>query len=177
MKRYAPVLFVIAAFCIGCTRSDSVLPPDDTRLSLGEWGGKDAGVIVGDTTVHVHIGCTLGDFPAPVALDQNRRFSVAGSYVLRAFPVQFGPPLPAQFAGVVEGDRLTFTVAVNDTVEKKVVALGPVTVRYKQAANMQQCPICSGDDDDRRMSRSIHLRIPLISRRAARASGSDRTSR
>lgn len=135
----------LAAFCIGCARSDSVQPPDDTRLSVGGWGGEDAGVIVEDTVTHVHVGCTFGDFIAPVPLDASKRFSVSGSYILRAYPVQVGPPLPAQLSGVVEGDRLTFSIAVNDTVEKKVVSLGPMTVRYAQAANMRICPICRRD--------------------------------
>ena len=80
--------------------------------------------------IHVHVGCTSGDFPAPIALDENGRFSVAGSYHLRLYPVAFGPTVPAQFAGVVNGNRLTFTVAVNDTVEKKLVVLGPAIVTF-----------------------------------------------
>jgi hypothetical protein len=155
-------LLLLAAFCAGCTRSDSVIPPDSTRLSVGTWGGENAGVIVEDTVTHVHVDCTLGDFIGPVPLDTNKRFAVSGSYVLRAFPVHIGPPLPAQFAGVVEGDRLTFTIAVNDTMEKKVIAIGPVTVRYNRAANMRQCPICRRDTN---------------AARAARASDSGRTSR
>ena len=142
MRAEKTLLMVLAAFCASCGRSDSVQPPDSTRLSVGGWGGENAGVIVEDTVAHVHINCTLGNFNAPIALDANRRFSVAGSYVLRAYPVQMGPELPAQFAGFVEGDRLTFTIAVNDTVEKKVVALGPMVVRFGRPANMGPCPIC-----------------------------------
>jgi hypothetical protein len=33
-------------------------------------------------------------------------------------------------------------VAVNDTIEKKLVALGPVTVTFGREPRMQQCPIC-----------------------------------
>jgi hypothetical protein len=62
--------------------------------------------------------------------------------VLRAYPVQVGPELPAQFAGVVSGGTLTISVAVNDTVEKKLVAVGPVTVTFAREPHMQQCPIC-----------------------------------
>jgi hypothetical protein len=136
------LLPLLAVCCVACAHSDSILPPDSTKLSIGTWGGDDAGVIVEDSVTHIHIDCTFGNFTAPIPLDATRRFSVAGSYVLRAYPVQLGPELPAQFAGVVEHDRLTFTVAVNDTVEKKVVALGPITVRYGQPAVMGPCPIC-----------------------------------
>lgn len=162
MTRTVRLLLVTAALSLSCARSGTVLPPDTTRLSVGTWGGEDAGVMVEDTLVHVHVGCTLGNFGGPIPLDAQQRFSVAGSYILRAYPVQTGPALPAQFAGVVAGDRLTFTVAVNDTVEKKVVALGPVTVRYRQPARMRQCPICRRD---------------AMGERVARARGADRTSR
>jgi hypothetical protein len=40
------------------------------------------------------------------------------------------------------GRTLTLAIAVNDTVEKKVVALGPVTVVYGREPQMGPCPIC-----------------------------------
>ncbi|HSA57728.1 MAG TPA: hypothetical protein VLE53_18585 [Gemmatimonadaceae bacterium] len=116
--------------------------PVHDGLVIGTWGGVRAAVVVDETNVHVHINCTKGDFAAPIALDQEGRFSVSGSYVLRAYPVQIGPSLPAQFAGVVEGSHLTLTVAVNDTVEKKLVVLGPVTVVRGREPEMAMCPIC-----------------------------------
>jgi hypothetical protein len=53
------------------------------------------------------------------------------------------PPMPAQFAGVVRGHELTFTVAVNDTIEKELVVLGPVTVTYGHEPEMGTCPLCT----------------------------------
>lgn len=118
------------------------MPPSKDRLSVGTWGGSNVGVIVDSAGAHVHVGCTNGDFKMPVLLDAQGRFSVSGSYILRAFPVQVGPSLPAQFVGVVAGNKLTLTVTVNDTVEKKVVTLGPAEVRYARDPQMQVCPIC-----------------------------------
>lgn len=69
-------------------------------------------------------------------------FSVPGEYLLRAYPVAIGPTMPAQFAGVLNGDRLTLSIAVNDTIEKKLVVLGPVTVVLGRDPNMGPCPIC-----------------------------------
>jgi len=130
--------------CLGlvaaCGRG-SPLPPGG-RLATGTWGGDNAGLIVNDTIAHAHVGCTYGNFAAPVALDADGRFNVPGSYVLRAYPIQVGPSLPAQFAGLVTGKRLTFTVAVNDTVEKRLVALGPVTVVLGEEPRLGPCPIC-----------------------------------
>lgn len=117
------------------------------KLSVGTWGGENAGLIVNDTIAHVHVACTLGNFPAPVAIDENGHFNVTGSYVLRAYPVFVGPYHPAQFAGQISGNRLTLTVTVSDTVEKKTVTVGPVTVTFKQEPRMGPCPICRKPGD------------------------------
>ncbi len=130
------------ALLLGSCADSSLLPPSDQKLSLGTWGGENAGVIVTDSAVHVHLGCTFGDLPANIPLDGSGRFTRDGSYVLRAYPVLVGPPLPAQFSGRVIRGILTLAVAVNDTVEKRVVALGPVTVYYGRPPQLGPCPIC-----------------------------------
>jgi hypothetical protein len=99
-------------------------------------------VIVADSVTHVHIGCTFGDVTGPIELDSDGRFTINGSYVLRAYPVAIGPSLPAQFSGQVTGRTLTLAVAVNDTVDKRVVALGPVTVTQGAEPQLGPCPIC-----------------------------------
>jgi hypothetical protein len=122
-----------------------------TELAMGTWGGDDVGVVVSDTTAHVHVGCTKGDFPAPIALDADQRFSVSGSYLIKAYPVAIGPTMPAELAGVVQGNVLTFTVAVNDTIEQKLEVLGPVTAILGQEPDMGPCPICEspGAEEER----------------------------
>ena len=137
-----------ALVAASCSASQSILPGD--RLAVGTWGGENAGVLVSDTTAHVHVGCTLGNFPTPVLLDANGEFTVAGSYVLRAFPVHIGPDLPAQFSGRIRGTRLTLSIAVNDTVEKKTVQLGPVDVTFGRDPRMGPCPICRSKGEGQR---------------------------
>lgn len=144
LRRIAPgvarwISIVVAAACAGSPSASAPLP---TELHLGTWGGDGAGVIVTDTLAHVHVACTKGDFPRPVTLDADARFNVAGQYILRAFPVQVGPSLPARFSGVVRGNLLTLSIAVDDTVEKKLVALGPITVVLGRDPNLGPCPIC-----------------------------------
>lgn len=117
-----------------------------STLAEGTWGGDDAGLVLSDTLAHVHFGCTFGDFPAPVELDDEGRFSVSGEYVLRAYPIVVGPPMPAELAGVLHGIDLTMTVAVNDTIEGRLVVLGPATVRLGREPQMQVCPICESPD-------------------------------
>lgn len=123
-----------------CGTSGSFGLPDE--LPEGTWGGENAGVIVTATSAHVHVGCTNGDFPAPIELDEDGRFSVAGDYLLTAFPVAMGPTMPARLAGVVERNTLVMTVAVDDTIADELVVLGPVTVRLGQDPQLGPCPIC-----------------------------------
>lgn len=129
----------VAALVLGCA---DPLPPSPGPLALGTWGGDNAGVIVTDSVTHVHLGCTLGDMPGRVSVDPTGRFTVEGSYVLRAYPIMTGPRLPARFTGRLAGRTLTVSIAVNDTTEGKVVALGPATVRYGQEPRLGPCPIC-----------------------------------
>lgn len=132
------LLPLLLSACLG----SSLVPPSETELSLGTWGGEGSGVIVTDSEAHVHIGCTFGDMPGIIQLDAEGRFTVDGSYVLRAYPIQVGPSLPAQFSGRVRGRILTLAIAVNDTVEKRIVALGPISVEYGRQPEMGPCPIC-----------------------------------
>ena len=132
----------VGGLLLGACSTDSLPPLPSDRLGLGTWGGDNAGVIVSDSGTHVHVGCTYGDMPALVPLDADGRFTVDGSYVLQAYPIQLGPTLPAQFSGHVVGRTLTMAIAVNDTVAHQVVALGPITVIYGRTPSMGPCPIC-----------------------------------
>ena len=124
-----------------CRPAGSIVSPG-AQLATGTWGGDKAGAIVNDTIAHIHVGCTYGDIPGRVKLDAEGRFTVDGTYLLRAFPVVLGPWLPAQFSGHVVGNTLTIAVAVNDTTSGKVVSLGPVTVRLGDEPKLGPCPIC-----------------------------------
>lgn len=139
---------ILAAATVSATcYLDNAVVTAGGKLSVGTWGGERAGLIVNDTIAHVHVACTLGNFLAPVAIDENGRFTVTGRYVLRAYPVFVGPYHPAQFAGQVSGNSLTLTVTVSDTVENKTVTVGPVTVTFKQEPRMGPCPICTKPGD------------------------------
>lgn len=135
-------LIVIGALMLGAACAGNSTGVDGGVLAKGTWGGNDAGVIITDSVTHVHIGCTYGDFPANVPVDDQGRFRVAGSYLLRAYPVAIEPELPAEFTGKIDGSSMTYTVVVNDTVENKTVTLGPATVTLGKEPRMGPCPIC-----------------------------------
>ncbi len=136
-------LFVVATLVVvGCRTDATNGTPQAGRLSSGTWGGDSAGVIVGDTLTHVHIGCTYGDVVGPVRLNADGSFAVNGSYLLRAYPVAIGPTMPARFVGRVTGAMLEITVTVTDTVARTTVVRGPVVVRLGVEPRMPNCPIC-----------------------------------
>jgi hypothetical protein len=143
-SRSLGILGVAAALVavLACAASDISPFPLDGKLPLGTWGGDNAGMIVGDTAMHLHIGCTFGDVSGRIALDADGHFDVAGSYMLRAYPITVGPAVPARFVGRVDGSTATITVTVNDTVEHATVVKGPVIVQYGDEPRLGACPIC-----------------------------------
>ena len=104
----------------------------------GTWGGDNAGLIVNDTDVHVHIGCTLGDADGPIKPDADGRFGATGTYNVDAYPVNRGITHPATFTGRIVGETMTLTVGLTDTAR----VLGPVTLTYGVEPQMGPCPIC-----------------------------------
>ena len=136
------LLATAAAIFMGSCDSDGLTPPSTGFIAAGTWGGENSGMIVSDSSTHVHIGCTYGDIVGDIPIDDDGRFDIEGSYLLRAFPVAMGPTMPAQFTGTVRGAKLTLIVAVNDTIEQRLHILGPVNVQFGKDAKMGPCPIC-----------------------------------
>jgi hypothetical protein len=95
-------------------------------------------LIVSNTDVHVHIGCTLGDALGPIHPDANGRFEATGTYNVNAYPVDRGITHPARFSGQIINQTMTLTVSLTDTAR----VLGPVTLIYGKDPKMGPCPIC-----------------------------------
>jgi len=132
MVRILVCLSIAAA--LACSAATS------TRITdvVGTWGGDNAGLIVSDNDVHVHIGCTLGDAVGPIKPDANGRFEATGTYNVDAYPINRGVEHPAQFTGQIVGLTMTLTVSLTDTAR----VLGPVTLTYGKEPRMGPCPIC-----------------------------------
>ncbi|MCI0432376.1 MAG: hypothetical protein L0271_01815 [Gemmatimonadetes bacterium] len=138
LRTAAPLASLLILACE--STSPDALPGS---IAAGTWGGENAGLIVSDSTAHVHIGCTYGDFPAPIPLDADLRFDVSGEYLLTAYPVARGPTMPAVLSGVLRGGVLILSVAVHDTVADSLVVRGPVTVVLGREPRLGPCPICT----------------------------------
>lgn len=141
LSRPLAVLGLVAGVLATATCGDGGLGPG-AELPEGTWGGDDAGMIVTGANAHVHFGCTSGDFPSPIELDEDGRFTVTGEYDPDVSPVAGGPRMPAELAGVVRGRDMTMTVAVNDTIQGRIRVFGPVDVRLGHEPEMRMCPIC-----------------------------------
>jgi hypothetical protein len=138
---------VLAAAIVGFTvavscSSSTELATESGGLALGQWGGDSAAMIVGDTAMHLHISCTYGDVSGRITLRANGEFDVAGSYLLRAFPVAIGPTMPARFTGRVDGATATIVVTITDTIQKTTTVRGPVVVTRNRDPRLMPCPIC-----------------------------------
>ena len=140
----AATMFTVAAAVafLACSSSGIAPASFDGKLPLGTWGGENAGMIVGDTAMHLHVGCTYGDVSGRIVLGASGRFDVAGSFMLRAYPVAIGPSVPARFTGQVEGSIATVTVTVDDTIQHATVIKGPVVVKLGDDPRLGPCPIC-----------------------------------
>jgi len=132
---------MVGVAVVACSSGPSA-PAFDGSIPLGTWGGDNSGMIVGDTAVHIHVGCTYGDVSGRVPVSADGKFDVQGRYTLRAYPIVVGPEMPARFVGQVTGIKAVVTVTVTDTVEHKTVVLGPVAVTYGVDPKMGPCPIC-----------------------------------
>lgn len=132
---------LIVVIVTACSSPGANLSPFTGELALGTWGGNGAGLIVSDTSMHLHVGCTYGDVSGRVAV-VNGDFDVHGSYLLRAYPIAVGPTVPARFVGKVLGKTATITVTVDDTVQHQTVTEGPVVVTLGATPQLGPCPIC-----------------------------------
>ena len=136
MTRIA-VALLVAGSVLGIGPCDTPTGAKDKVLP-GTWGGDNAGVIVTDSSAHVHIGCTVGDVHQALETDAEGRFDVRGMYNITAYPVYRGLDHPARFTGQIQDQVMTLTVQLTDTA----VVLGPVQVFYGKEPRMGACPIC-----------------------------------
>jgi hypothetical protein len=141
-RAFMLIAATMIAVSVSCSSAVSSVPVADGFVPLGTWGGDSAGLIVGDTAMHLHVACTYGDVSGRVPITAAGDFDVTGNYMLRAYPIAVGPSVPARFVGHVDGNRITVTVVVDDTVEHRTVTRGPVTVKFGEAPRLGPCPIC-----------------------------------
>lgn len=131
---------LVSAFA-ACGQTYDPVAPTPTELTFGDWGGAQADVNTGSAATHVTLGCSFGDFPGSIAIDQTGHFSVQGSWNRSSGPIQLNGNMPAVMSGQVVGNSLSFAIAVNDTIAKQLSSLGPAYVVFGQQATVTICPV------------------------------------
>ena len=74
-------LLVTGVLAVACSVAPTVGTVDG-ELPLGTWGGDSAGMIVSDTALHLHVGCTFGDVSG--TRSRERRWEFRGGRQLYA---------------------------------------------------------------------------------------------
>ncbi len=88
------------------------------RIPAGAWGGDHALLLVSDSGAVLEFDCAAGAIPGVLGVDDDGRFTWAGSYVVgHGGPIrQDEPPdvRPAAYLGETNGRAMTLRVHVND---------------------------------------------------------------
>ena len=161
--QHATRWFVLVAgtLTVACSAAPTVCPVEG-ELPLGTWGGDSAGLIVSDTSVHLHVGCTFGDVSGRIHVNADGTFDAEGSYMLHAFPVAVGPTDPARFTGKVVGATATILATIDDTAQHQTVIHGPVVVSLGVTPRLGPCPICARPVITKSVTRRVEERMERL---------------
>ena len=137
MRYYRVAAPVLAVLCLGLADTCESGNEAGVAIPTGTWGGDNAGAIVDESELHLHIGCTLGDAPRPTVGFQGR-FEVTGQYNVDAYPVNLGLYHPARFSGTVLGRQMRVTVELTD-IDRTI---GPAQQTLGADPPNGPCPLC-----------------------------------
>jgi len=107
--RVSPLLLVVA-----CAASPNAASRLD-RVPNGDWGGQHVRLTVDDTGGRIEFDCAHGRLGAPLTLDGDGRFDVAGSLVSEGGPVpkdETGNARPARYRGRTDGQSMSLAVTL-----------------------------------------------------------------
>ena len=151
-------LLVTGVLAVACSSAPTVGTVDG-ELPLGTWGGDSAGLIVSDTSFHLHVGCTFGDVSGRIPVNGDGTFDVQGNYTLHAYPILVGPTDPARFTGKIVGATATVTAIIDDTAQHQTVVHGPVIVSLGVTPRLGPCPICARPVITKSVARRVEERV------------------
>ena len=128
-----------SAILIGLTALACTDPLEPSDL-VGTWGGEHVEVAFASAgTGTIQYDCAHGRIAAPITLGPGGTLRAAGEHIREhGGPVREGEAEdvhPAEYAGEIRGDRLSFTVTLTDSG----IVLGPFSVRRGQASQLLRC--------------------------------------
>jgi hypothetical protein len=147
MAHTGPVRFF--AFCffgacvIGCAGHSGAAARGRSEnasavIANGTWGGEHVVFHASGSGATVQFDCAHGAISAPLALDAEGRFSLAGDFVKEhGGPIRVGEVEnheSARYSGRVDGRRMTLSVALG-----RDETLGPFTLALGSAGRVVRC--------------------------------------
>jgi len=130
------VLVAASAALVACA---SLNAAGGTTVPNGAWGGQHITLAVTSGGATVEFDCAHGSVDAPLTLDANGRFAVAGTFVReRGGPTrnnQQEKPEAARYSGTLEGNTLTVTVELVDGGE----SAGTFTLTRGKTGRLVKC--------------------------------------
>ncbi len=101
--------FVVAALAALAGCSDATSPP--SRVLDGQYGGDGVALDVAASVTHLSFDCAAGEIDAPIALDGDGRFDVAGTWTGEGNAVNADhTPHAVRYAGRATRDVVRLTI-------------------------------------------------------------------
>src|SRR5437764_579461 len=84
--------------------TNPTIPPAATAVA-GTWGGKHVSLTIDAGGATLEFDCAHGSLSAPLSLDANGHFDIAGTYVAEGGVMSQEPPpdRPARYSGTIAG--------------------------------------------------------------------------
>jgi hypothetical protein len=105
----------------------------------GPWGGEHIALVVSESGATIEYDCARGTIDVPLRAVASGRFTASGTHIREhGGPVHEGevPDVhPAEYTGLVRGDRMTLTVRETDTD----TTIGTFTLRRGVDARVFKC--------------------------------------
>lgn len=130
------VAITAAALAAACDGAGPTGRPQDAPA--GSWGGEHVALDVTSAGAAVELDCAHGTIDAPLRLDDEGRFSIAGVFVREGGPVRFGETEqahPAVYDGRLEDSKITFSIRLTDSD----TAIGPFTAMLGAEPTLFKC--------------------------------------
>ena len=103
-------------------------PTTLTRVPPGVWGGDHVRLAISEPTATIEFDCAHGMLDAPIALDRDGHFDVAGVFVREhGGPIRVDDMLeqePARYLGTTDGRTMNLTVSSSQPVGTFTLVLG-----------------------------------------------------
>ncbi len=130
-RAFAACSFAIAVIAVGFVGCSSPAG-SSTLIPTGVWGGSQASMTVTMSGAHLEFPCATGDITQAMVVDGSGNFTVNGTYVSQAGPIQ-DVSQTAHYTGRVENQTMTLSADVAGQT------VGPFVLTFRADASFVRC--------------------------------------